>query len=169
MSHPSLASLLGLLAPGGRLSGADQGRGPVDDAAVVAPDQQAARRLVRTVLMVRSGLDRATVLGAVRHELPLPLGAHSVPPGRLHLARADDSSVTVASVLRAGTAFRAALVVRDVPAGCAGEYRVSSWHQRFGGICGLRQLQHVDGAVRRAVRAVDPEALLLDLDFTDPP
>lgn len=168
MSYPSLASLLGLLSPVGRSSGPDRRCGPVDDAAVVAPDQQAAGRQVRTVLVVRSGLDRATVLAAVRHELRLPLGADSVPPGRLHLTRADDSSVTVASVLGVGTAFRAALVVRDAPAGSAGEYRVSSWHQRLGGICGLRQLQHVDGAVRRAVRAVDPEALLLDLSFTEP-
>ena len=115
-----------------------------------------AEREVSAVLAMRSGLDRALILGAARDGLRLPPTSKRVRLGTLRLVSADDSTVVVRSE-SGGTRFRGVLLVRDSSRGSLAEYAVESWHVRDGGVAGLRQLQHVRTTILSAVRSVDPQ------------
>lgn len=124
-----------------------------------AEDQRAALDLVESVMTVRSQLDRATLLGAVRQGLRLPLGSDGVPQGALHLQHADSWSVVVASV-GPRTRFLGELAVRDRTGGCLAEYAVLSWHEHRGRVCGADQLRHVRCTIADAIQEADPAAVV---------
>lgn len=161
---PQNALISALSAVVGIVRATDRGtdHDPLEDARLIAWDQRLALQQVSAVLSLETRLSRPTVLSAVRHDLRLPLGVDAVPPGRLHLLHADDSSIGIGSMLEGGSMLRCELFVRDHDGGSTADYAVLQWHEQDGAICGLRQLMHLRETIAAAVRALD-----LDVRITD--